>query len=117
MVLKLGPKLARDEKLRKFKNELVSELKDSTHLRLSQDLTEAVCECIEWRIKDKYKQDKKVLVLQVIAEGHELNEEELLIVSNQIDYILNKKLVKKVGTLTRIAYKFFFMFVQKHLKL
>jgi hypothetical protein len=117
MVLKLGPKLARDEKLRKFKNELVSELKASTHLRLSQDLTEAVCECIEWRIKKKYKQDKKVLVLQIIAEGHELNEEELLIVSNQIDYIMTKELIKEVGILKRLAYKFFFMFVQKHLHL
>ncbi len=117
MVLKLGSKLARDEKLRKFKAELVSELKESTHLRLSQDLTEAVCECIEWRIKKKYKQDKKVLVLQIIAEGHELNEEELLIVSNQVDYIMTKGLIKEVGTLKRLAYKFFFMFVQKHLKL
>ncbi len=117
MVLKLGKKLERDEKLRKFKNEIVSELKELSHLRLSQDLTEALCDCVEWRIKKKYKQDKKVLVLQILAEGLELNEEELMVVSNQIDYLMGKNIIKEVGTLKRIAYKFFFIFVQKHLSL
>ncbi len=117
MVLKLGQKLERDEKLRTFKSELVGELKELTHLRLSQDLTEDICKCIEWRIKKKYKKDKKSLVLEILAEGHDLNEDELMVVSNQIDYLINKSIIKKVGPLKRLAFKFFFMFVQKHLNI
>jgi hypothetical protein len=59
--------------------------------------------------------DKKVVVMQILADGHELNEEELGIISNQIDYLISKGIVKKVGRLKRLAFKFFFLFVQRHL--
>lgn len=117
MVLKLGQKLERNEKLRNFKTELINELKELTHLRLSQNLTEDICNCIEWRIKKKYKTDKKVLVLELLATAHELNEDELTIISNQIDYLFDKGVIKQVGSLKRIAYKFFFLFVQRHLSM
>lgn len=114
-MLKLGKKLERDEKLRKFKSEIANELKELQHLRLSQDLTEDICQCIEWRIKKKYKMDKKVIAMQILAEGHELNEEELAIISGQIDYIVSKGIVKPVGPFKRLAIKFFFLFLQRHL--
>jgi hypothetical protein len=56
-----------------------------------------VCNLIEHLIKKKDKISKKDLVLIIFQEMFNINEEEKVIISNNIEYLFNNKNIKKVS--------------------
>ncbi len=109
-MLTLSKPLQQNEKINKVKEQLVGEVQCLSHYRLSQDLTEGVCNAIEMFIKKKYKKNKKNLVLEIFKTAHNLSDEELQVIETQIDYIVQKGLLIKYPK-TRRAVKRFLWFL------
>lgn len=105
-MLTLSKPLQQNEKINKVKDQLVGEVKCMGHYRLSQDLTEGVCNAVEMFVKKKYKINKKDLVLEIFKSAHDLSNEELQVVETQIDYIVQKGLLIKHPKTRRVAKRF-----------
>ena len=73
------------------------------------EITEHVCNLVENSIsKNKYSKpiDKKQLVIKIISQIFNLNSEpDKKIVEQQIDYLFNNNMIKKIPMITKV-YKF-----------
>jgi hypothetical protein len=79
--------------------------------KFSPEFTALVCNTIENtiknnKVKDTEKVDKKKLVIALLTVLFNLSVAEQLVISNQIEYILENKLVKRVKkTVSKKIYK------------
>lgn len=79
-------------------------------LKLNQDLTKLLCTVVEevnLNKSIKGKIDKKNLVIQVLVKVFNLTEDEQLIISNNIDFMCDNKLIQKSSLCTKM-FKLFF---------
>ena len=68
------------------------------NLRTEIELTAYVCNLVENEISKQKnnKIDKKELVISVFVKLFNLSDDEKLLISNQIDFLFNNKMIKKV---------------------
>jgi nucleoside diphosphate kinase len=107
MMLKLSKNLTSKEKIDLIRKELINEIKQRPELKLTQIFTEDVLNTIEEYIKPKYEQNfninKLEFAIDIITEGHQLNDVEKQVLKEQINFIISKKLIKKIGRFSRIV--------------
>lgn len=108
-MLTLSKPIQKQEKVKIVKDNLINEIKCLEHYRLSQNLTEDVCNAVEFKIKKKYKVDKKELVLEIFQASHSLTSDEKKVIETQIDYLVSKKILKKFPLYKRLLDKAFFL--------
>lgn len=80
-------------------DKIVQELKKLPNLqsfKLNNEMASLVCTLIENTVKKKDKVDKKKLAVQVLTLVFTLNPAEQIVISNQIEYLLENKLIKKI---------------------
>jgi hypothetical protein len=90
-------------------DKLVQEIKKLPNLqsfKLNNEMASLVCTLIENTVKKKDKVDKKKLAVQVLTLVFTLTPAEQIIISNQIEYLLENKLIKKIKkAITTRAYR------------
>ncbi len=105
--LKLSKSLQSKEKINDFRNEILGELKKRPHLRLNQMFVQDIYNTVEESIKPKYVSqfniDKQSFCENVIIEAYELNDDEIAILKSQIQYLKEKKLIKKLWKVQRLG--------------
>ncbi len=101
--LKLGKLNSKKQKVKLIMDSLIDELKCVKESKLDQELTKDVCNSVALHFdKSKYKDiDKKELVVMLLKTAHELTPEEQEVISNQIDFLLNHKKIKKYSYVGR----------------
>lgn len=100
-MLNLSKPLKQNQKVLNIKENLTNEVKCLADYRLNQKFTSDVCNTVETKIKKKYKVNKKQLVLDILRVGHDLNEEELKVIENQIDYLFLEGLIKGIPVIKK----------------
>jgi len=83
---------------------LIKEIPEFNGLKFNHDLTLYVLNIVTNMVKSK-KIDVKSVAVQIISKIYNLNEEEVEILINQIDYLISSKAVKKIATST-IAFNY-----------
>ena len=98
-------------KIQKYNTELmnlicdkIKEIDSYSALKLDHELLKFVCDCIENGVNEsdkKNKTDKKQLCIDVYTKVFTLSESEKVILSNSIEFPIDKKLITKFNTLQR----------------
>jgi len=78
---------------------LVKEIPEFSALKFNHDLTLYVLNMVINLVKSK-KIDIKIVAVQVLSKVYNLSDEETNILSNQIDYLISSKAVKKIANST-----------------
>lgn len=72
---------------------------DVQKFKFSNEFVQLVCTVVENTIKRKHKIDKKHLVISILVRLFDLKPEDEPRIAEQIDFLINNKLVKKAGNL------------------
>ena len=85
-------------------------------LRTEIELTNYICNLVENEINKQKtnKIDKKELVLMIFIKLYNLNDDEKTLVSKQIDFLFNNKLIKKIPVIEKV-FKNFGLWIVKRL--
>ncbi len=105
--LKLGKVNRKKAKISVKLTNMENELRCMSENKLDGLLTIDVCNSLELHFGDKKYKDlnKKELALTLLKTAHNLNEEELKVVENQIDTALKCKNIKQYGYFERFFLK------------
>ena len=84
-------------------------------LRTEIELTNYICNLVENEINKQKtnKINKKELVISVFMKLYNLNDEEKTVISNQIDFLFNNKLIKKIPVIEKAFKNFGIWFLKK----
>lgn len=113
--LKLSKTNKRKMKIASLSTELISAVKCCNELRLKQSLTLDLINSVEFLIKDSYGIDKQEFVKHILTEAFSLNDEEVKVVIEQIDFLYENKHVKKFGFSGRLLNTVVKLFLKKNL--
>ena len=81
--------------------KLTTEIKSIDKTKLDPELTLLVCNLLEnsFTSGNKYKIDKKQLVIQILTQNFNLHDGEKEIIGQQVDFLFLNKKIKKVRLL------------------